>query len=67
MTQWKTKDMPFLPGYANTVHSNHMWNYVVVPKCASSIIIDVMNLKEGKNPNVKTFTFIRHPFERLKS
>ena len=67
MTQWKTKDMPFLPGYANTVHSNHMWNYVVIPKCASSVIIDVMNLKEGKNPNVKTFTFIRHPFKRLKS
>ena len=56
MTQWKNRDIPFLPGYANTVYSNHMWNYVVVPKCASSVIIGFLNLKQQKNETAKNFT-----------
>ena len=55
-------------GYANKIFSNQKYNYTVVPKCASSIIIDTLKMTEGKNNNAKEhFTFIRHPFGRLKS
>ena len=55
-------------GYAGRIFSNNDWNYVVVPKCASSIMIDMLNLKEEENKKVsKYFTFIRLPFARLKS
>ena len=54
--------------YANSVYSNATLNYTVVPKCASSVIIDNLNLKEGENTiGKKCFTFVRHPYERLKS
>jgi hypothetical protein len=67
--------------YANSVYSNATLNYTVVPKCASSVIIDNLKLKgeiikgswnvnEKKGGNrigKKCFTFIRHPYERLKS
>lgn len=54
--------------YANSVYSNATLNYTVVPKCASSIMIDTLNLKEGENTiGKKCFTFVRHPYERLKS
>ena len=55
-------------GYAGRIFSNKEYNYTVVPKCASSIIIDTLKMTEGKNDNAKNnFTFIRHPHERLKS
>ena len=56
-------------GYAGRIFSNNDWNYTVVTKCASSIIIDTLNLKEEQNKKIpkKTFTFIRLPFARLKS
>ena len=54
--------------YANKTFSNKEYNYTVVPKCASSIIIDTLQMTEGKNINAKGhFTFIRHPYGRLKS
>ena len=66
MIEWHQTLIPN-PGYANTVYTNNKWNYVVVPKCASSIIIDSMNLQPGIEKNEKSFTFIRNPIERLKS
>ena len=55
-------------GHAGKVFSNKDWNYVAVPKCASSVIIDTLKMKEAKNKkNNKSFTFIRLPFARLKS
>jgi len=54
--------------YANKIYSNKEYNYTVVPKCASSIIIDTLNMTEGENNNTKEhFTFLRHPYGRLKS
>ena len=54
--------------YANKTFSNKEHNYTVVPKCASSIIIDTLQMTEGKNINTKShFTFVRHPYGRLKS
>ena len=66
MRQWHQTNIPN-PGYANTVYTNNEWNYVVVPKCASSIIIDSMNLQPGIDRSAKSFTFLRNPIERLKS
>ena len=55
-------------GHGGRVFSNKDWKYVVVPKCASSIIIETLKLKERKNTKAnKSFTFIRLPFARLKS
>ena len=55
-------------GYANKIFSNKKHNYTVVPKCASSIIIDTLKMTEGKNDNAKSnFTFIRLPLARIKS
>ena len=55
MIEWHQTAIPN-PGYANTVYTNNKWNYVVVPKCASSIIIDSMNLQPGIDKN--DFDFI---------
>ena len=50
------------------VFSNKDWKYTVVPKCASSIIVNTLKMKQEKNPKAsKSFTFIRLPFARLKS
>ena len=55
-------------GYAGRIFSNKTWNYIVVPKCASSIIIDTLSMKETKKKKAKpTFTFIRLPMMRLRS
>ncbi len=50
------------------IYSNKDWMYTAVPKCASSIIISTLKMKQRKNPKAKqSFTFIRLPFARLKS
>tara|TARA_Y100000590_G_scaffold149090_1_gene171328 strand:+ start:594 stop:1106 length:513 start_codon:yes stop_codon:yes gene_type:complete len=55
-------------GYAGRIFSNKTWNYIVVPKCASSIIINTLSMKETKKKKAKpTFTFIRLPMMRLRS
>ena len=55
-------------GHGGKIYSNKNWNYVAVPKCASSVIIDTLKMKEGENKKVtRSFTFIRLPFARLKS
>lgn len=66
MIQWESRNVLDF-GYANKIYSNEKWNYIVVPKCASSIIRDKLNMVEGEKVFRKRFTFVRHPYERLKS
>lgn len=53
--------------YGNTLRYNNHLCYTVVPKCASTVIINQLNLTEKyKSTYSKKFTFIRHPYDRLK-
>lgn len=55
-------------GYGNSYRYNTKLCYLVVPKCASSVLIRELNMNEIPNTEYKIkFTFIRHPFTRLKS